>query len=53
MSKVKIELNDKGIKELLQSNEVLNELRNIAQQQGEVETEFIGFDRAHVIVKET
>lgn len=52
MSKVKIELNSKGIKELLQSQEVLSELRNVAQKHGEVDAEYIGFDRAHVLVKE-
>lgn len=51
MSKVEIELNKEGVKALLQSAEVMQELKNVAQSQGEIEKEFVGFDRCHVIVR--
>lgn len=52
MSKVTIELNSDGIKKLLQSQEVMGALENVAQGLGEIKEEFVGFDRCHVIVEE-
>ena len=56
MSKVKFEMNKKGIGELLKSKEMTGVLQGVAYQvQGragdgyEVDT-FVGFDRAHAVV---
>lgn len=50
MADVKIELDKAGVRELLQSSEVLEEVTRIAQSQGGDEVKsFIGFDRAHAI----
>lgn len=49
----KIELNKSGIIALLQSQPVMDELEKVAEQIGEIETTFVGFDRCHVICKDT
>lgn len=53
MSKTQVELNKDGVKALLQSQEVMDELRQVASNYGEIKEEFVGFDRCHVIVEES
>lgn len=48
----KIKINSQVVKEILQSNEMMNVLLEEAPKLGEVETSFVGFDRCHVVVKE-
>lgn len=50
-SKVKIKLNSSGIREVLKSQNMMDAVMNIAEDQGEIETNFVGFDRVQVIVK--
>lgn len=52
MSNVTIELNKNGIRELLQSDEIMKEVESVARTRGEISESFVGFDRCHVIVKE-
>lgn len=49
----KVQLNSDGVKALLQSKEVMNCLKDNAGALGVIDAEYIGFDRAHVVVKET
>lgn len=50
----KIELNSSGIIKLLQSREIMDELEKVAvDQYGEIESSYVGFDRCHVICKDT
>ena len=51
MKEVKVELNKSGIVELLKSEEVSSAVRNLAEQEGEIDKEFKGIDRYHVFVK--
>lgn len=51
-SKVRIELNSAGIKEVLKSQFMMNAIVSEGEKLGEPETSFVGFDRVHVIVKE-
>lgn len=46
-----IKLNSPGIRRLLQSDEMMQGVMNVAQSQGEIDTSFVGFDRVQVIVK--
>lgn len=48
----KIELNTGGVRKLLQSKETMEALIENSGQIGEMETNFVGFDRCHVIVKD-
>lgn len=48
----KIELNTGGVRKLLQSKETMEALISNAGAIGEMETNFVGFDRCHVIVKD-
>ena len=48
----KIELNTGGVRKLLQSKETMEALISNAGVIGEMETNFVGFDRCHVIVKD-
>lgn len=48
---VKIELNKSGIIALLQSQAMMDGIRSIASQEGDIETEYVGFDRVQIIVK--
>lgn len=48
----KVKLNSKGVRALLQSEEVRQELLRQGRQMGEVESSYVGFDRVHVVVKE-
>lgn len=46
-------LDRSGIRKILQSNEMLATLESFAGDvgTGEIDTEFVGFDRAHVLVR--
>lgn len=48
----KIELNTGGVRKLLQSKETMEALIENSGLIGEMETNFVGFDRCHVIVKD-
>ena len=48
----KIKLNSGGVRNLLQSNDVMKALIDNSGEIGEMETNFVGFDRCHVIVKD-
>ncbi len=50
-SKVKIQLNSTGIREVLKSQFMMDAVMNVAEDQGDIETNFVGFDRVQVIVK--
>lgn len=50
-SKVKIKLNSSGIREVLKSQNMMDAVMNIAEDQGDIENNFVGFDRVQVIVK--
>lgn len=50
-SKVKIKLNSSGIREILKSQNMMDAVMNVAEDQGDIETNFVGFDRVQVIVK--
>lgn len=50
--KATIKLNRAGVRSLLQSDEMMQGVLNIAGGMGEVDTSFVGFDRVQVIVKE-
>lgn len=53
MKVTKVKLNSKGVRALLQSEEVRQELLKEGRKLGEVESSYIGFDRVHVVVKES
>lgn len=48
---MKVKLNRKNIKALLQSEMMMKAVKNAAQSQGEEQSSFVGFDRVQVIVK--
>lgn len=48
----KIELNSKGIRNLLQSPEMMSAMKSEATKEGEIMKDYVGFDRVHVVVKE-
>lgn len=48
----KIVLDTGGVRKLLQSNETMKALIDNSGVIGEMETNFVGFDRCHVIVKD-
>ena len=50
-SKVKIKLNSSGIREVLKSQIMMDAVMDVAEGQGEIETNYVGFDRVQVIVK--
>lgn len=50
-SKVKIKLNSSGIREVLKSQNMMDAVMNVAEDHGDIETNFVGFDRVQVIVK--
>lgn len=50
-SKVKIKLNSSGIREVLKSQIMMDAVMDVAEDQGEIDTNFVGFDRVQVIVK--
>lgn len=49
-SKVKIKLNNSGIREVLKSQMMMDAVMDVAESEGEIETSFVGFDRVQVIV---
>lgn len=50
-SKVKIKLNSSGIREVLKSQNMMDAVMDVAEGNGDIETNFVGFDRVQVIVK--
>lgn len=48
----KITLNKGGVRKLLQSSETMETLKDNANIIGEIDSNFVGFDRCHVIVKD-
>lgn len=48
----KVVLDRSGVRKLLQSNEVMGALKDNAGIIGDIDTNFVGFDRCHVIVKD-
>ena len=50
-SKVKIKLNSSGIREILKSQNMMDAVMDVAEGQGDIETNYVGFDRVQVIVK--
>ena len=48
----KIKLDSKGIRQFLKSPEVMEEIKSVAHKEGQIVKDYIGFDRAHVVVKE-
>ena len=48
----KIKLDSKGIRSLLQSDEMMSAMKSVAHKEGQIVKDYIGFDRAHVVVKE-
>lgn len=51
MSKIKVKLNKAGIIRLLQSQDMMDAVKNEALKHGKIDTTFVGFDRVQVIVK--
>lgn len=49
----KIELNSSGIREVLKSQMMMDAVMAEATKHGEIDSSFVGFDRVHVIVKES
>ena len=48
----KVVLDRSGVRKLLQSDDVMKTLKDNANIVGEIDTNFVGFDRCHVIVKD-
>ena len=48
----KIILDKSGVRKLLQSSEIMETLKDNANMVGPIESNFVGFDRCHVIVKD-
>lgn len=48
----KVVLDRSGVRKMLQSNEVMEILKDNANVVGDIDTNFVGFDRCHVIVKD-
>lgn len=48
----KITLDKGGVRKLLQSDEVMKTLKDNANIIGDIDANFVGFDRCHVIVKD-
>ncbi|MBO4541704.1 MAG: hypothetical protein J5725_00830 [Bacteroidales bacterium] len=48
----KFKINKGNVKKLLQSEEVMEALKDNAKTIGTTKTSFVGFDRCHVIVKD-
>ena len=49
----KIELNSPGIRAPLQSSDMMAGVKKEAVKKGEPVKEYVGFDRVHVVVKES
>lgn len=50
-SKVKVKLNSSGIREILKSQFMMDAVMDEAEDHGDIETNFVGFDRVQVIVR--
>lgn len=50
-SKVKVKLNSSGIREVLKSQFMMDAVMDEAEKHGDIETNFVGFDRVQVIVR--
>lgn len=48
----KVQLDRSGVRKLLQSDEVMKTLKDNSGLIGDIDTNFVGFDRCHVIVKD-
>ena len=48
----KVKLNSSGVRKLLQSEETMQALNEHAGSIGDIESNFVGFDRCHVIVND-
>ena len=48
----KVVLDRSGVRKLLQSDDVMKTVKDNANIVGEIDTNFVGFDRCHVIVKD-
>lgn len=48
----RIKLDNKGIRSLLQSDEMMSAMKSEANKQGQIVKDYVGFDRVHVVVKE-
>lgn len=51
----KFELNSRGVRNLLQSDEVMETLKDNSEKigNGQIYAEFVGFDRCHVLVRDS
>lgn len=53
MGNVRIELNHTEIARLLKSEDMMKEMKRVADSMpGKIEKEYVGIDRVHVVVKE-
>lgn len=50
-TKVKFELNKSGVRALLQSQMMMDEMMRQAAGHGEIDSNYVGFDRVQVVVK--
>ena len=48
----KVILDRSGVRKMLQSGEIMETLKNNAPLVGQIDSNFVGFDRCHVIVKD-
>lgn len=51
MNKVKVKLYKNNVKGILQSEMMMEAIKQAAVRQGEIDSSFVGFDRVQVIVK--
>lgn len=50
----RVQLNKSGLIALLKSQDIMDGLESVANQQGyEIDSTFVGFDRCHVVCKES
>lgn len=49
--KVRVKLNREGVRNLLQSQMMMDAIKKQAEKEGEIDTSFVGFDRVQVIVR--
>ena len=52
MKVTKFKVNKRGLIAFLQSEDVMSALKPFAENIGKIESQYVGFDRAHVVVKE-
>jgi len=51
-TKVRFELNRSGVRDVLQSQMMMDAIMAEAQKVGEVDSSYVGFDRVQVVVKQ-